>query len=290
MLFITSCTYDPLWFTSLFVLEGRQLLHHLCNQNIQWCETVDKELKSQWIKWKIELQQVENLQVPKCRQPSGLGRIIDISIHHFSDGSEYGYGQCSHIRYVNKDVLIHRSSLLGKFRASLEKVMPIPRLEVTAAVFSVKVACLLRKELQIDSLKKRFWTDSQVVLAYIRSNSKRFQVFVANCIDQIKENTRVDQWHYISGKENTANNASQGLDPRRKHQVVVGFMDHHSYGKLNHWKTSLKLLGMCCCARKNFFSLVRRVTQYRKKSQIERFIVTRTAGNGFDSKGRTPDD
>ena len=123
----------------------------------------------------------------------GLGRIIDISIHHFSDASEYGYGQCSHIRYVNKDVLIHCSSLLGKFRASLEKVMPIPRLEVTAAVFSVKVACLLRKELQIDSLKKRFWTDSQVVLAYIRSNSKRFQVFVANCIDQIKENTRVDQ-------------------------------------------------------------------------------------------------
>ena len=64
---------------------------------------------------------------------------------------------------------------------------------MTAAVLSVKVACLLTKELQIDGLKKRFWTDSQVVLTYIRGNSKRFQVFVANCIHQIKENTRVDQ-------------------------------------------------------------------------------------------------
>ena len=71
--------------------------------------------------------------------------------------------------------------------------MSIPRLEVTAAVLSVKVAWLLQKELQIDDLKKRFWTDSQVVLAYIRSNYKRFQVFAANCIHQIKENTRADQ-------------------------------------------------------------------------------------------------
>ena len=105
---------------------------------MQWYETVDKDLKSQWIKWKMKLQQVENLQIPRCRQPSGFGRIIDISIYHFSDGSEYGYGQRSYIRYVNKDVLIHCSSLLGKFRAPLEKFMPIPRLEVTAAVLSVK--------------------------------------------------------------------------------------------------------------------------------------------------------
>ena len=50
MLSIIRSIYDPLGFTSPFVLEGRQLLQHLCNQNVQWDETVDKELKSQWIK------------------------------------------------------------------------------------------------------------------------------------------------------------------------------------------------------------------------------------------------
>ena len=79
--------------------------------------------------------------------------------------------------------------------------MPIPRLELTAAVLSVKVTCLLKKELQIDDLKEIFWTDSQAGLAYIRSNCKRFKVFVANRIYQIKENNRVDQWHYASSKE-----------------------------------------------------------------------------------------
>ena len=56
--------------------------------------------------------------------------------------------------------------------------MSVPRLELTVTVLSVKVACLLRKELQIDGLKERFWTDGQVVLVYISSNSKQFKVFV----------------------------------------------------------------------------------------------------------------
>ena len=137
MLSIISSIYDPLGFTSPFVLEGRQLLQHLCNQNVQWDETVNEELKSQWIKWEMKLQQVENLQIPRCLQPPGFGRIIDIGIHHFSDASEYGYGQCSYIRYVNEDGLIYCSLVLGKSRVSPKKFMSIPRLELTVTVLSV---------------------------------------------------------------------------------------------------------------------------------------------------------
>ena len=55
MLSIISSTYDPLGFTSPFVLEGGQLLQHLCNHNVQWDETVGEELKCQWLKWEIKL-------------------------------------------------------------------------------------------------------------------------------------------------------------------------------------------------------------------------------------------
>ena len=134
MLFIISSIYDPLGFTSPFVLGERQLLQHLCNQNVQWDETVDEELKSQWIKWEMKLKQVENLQIPRCLQPPNFGRIVDISIHHFSDASEHGYGQCSYIRYVNEDGLIHCSLLLGKSRVFPKKLISVPRLELTAAV------------------------------------------------------------------------------------------------------------------------------------------------------------
>ena len=41
-------------------------------------------------------------------------------------------------------------------------------------------------------------------------------MFVAYCIHQIKENTRVDQWQYVSSKENSADDASRELDPRKE--------------------------------------------------------------------------
>ena len=63
MLSIISSTYDPLGFTGPFVLEGMQPLQNLCNQNVQWDETVNEELKSQWIKWEMKLKQVGNLHI-----------------------------------------------------------------------------------------------------------------------------------------------------------------------------------------------------------------------------------
>ena len=42
MLSIISFIYDPLGLTSPFLLEGRQLLQHLCNQNVQWDKTADE--------------------------------------------------------------------------------------------------------------------------------------------------------------------------------------------------------------------------------------------------------
>ena len=124
----------------------------------------------------MKLKKVENLQIPRCLQPPGFGRITDIRIHHLSDASEHGYRQCSYIRYVNEDGLIHCSLLFGKSRVSSKKFISVPRLELAAGVLFVKLTCLLTKELQIDGLKERFWTDSQVVLPYIRSSSKRFKV------------------------------------------------------------------------------------------------------------------
>ena len=94
--------------------------------------------------------------------------------------------------------------------------MSTPRLELTAAVVSVKIACLIRKELNLGNIAERFWTDSQVVLAYIRSTTKRFQVFVANRVQKIQEHSDVNQWKYVKGRDNPADDASRGLDPRKE--------------------------------------------------------------------------
>lgn len=68
----------------------------------------------------------------------------------------------------------------------------IPRLELTAAVVSVRVSHMLRQELQYERVEEMFWTDSKVVLGYIKNDSKRFHVFVANRIQQIRDHKSAD--------------------------------------------------------------------------------------------------
>ena len=69
---------------------------------------------------------------------------------------------------------------MGKSRVTPKKYVTIPCPEFIAAVLSVKIAALIRKELDI-------WTDSKVVLGYINNNTKKFKIFVANRIQQIHE-------------------------------------------------------------------------------------------------------
>jgi len=75
----------------------------------------------------------------------------------------------------------------------------------------VKVSCKLKEELQIKVDSEHFWCNSQIVLAYISNDAKRFHVFVANRVQYIRDHTRIDQWQYISTKDNPADHASRSL-------------------------------------------------------------------------------
>ena len=61
---------------------------------------------------------------------------------------------------------------MGKARVTPTSVTTIPRLELTAAVVSVRTSDMLRNELEIQDLQEFFWTDSTVVLGYISDDAK----------------------------------------------------------------------------------------------------------------------
>ena len=84
----------------------------------------------------------------KCFKPLGFGKVVDCSLHHFSDACENGYGQASHIRLVNEKRRIHCNLLMRKPRLAPLKYISIRRMEFVAATLSVKQSALLRKELQ----------------------------------------------------------------------------------------------------------------------------------------------
>ena len=70
---------------------------------------------------------------------------------------------------------------------------------------------MLRQELEYEITTETFWTDSMVVLGYIANDSKRFHVFVANRVQQIRDHTTSSQWRHVKTAENPADDASRGV-------------------------------------------------------------------------------
>ena len=103
---------------------------------------------------------------------------------------------------------------MAKSRVSPLKGITIPRLELTAALVSVKVSTILHKELDFDKIVDIYWTDSKVVLGYINNEARRFHIFVANRVQQIRDESAPAQWRYVESKENPADEASRGLTTR----------------------------------------------------------------------------
>ena len=103
---------------------------------------------------------------------------------------------------------------MGKARVAPLKTVTIPRLELTAATVSVKVANMLKEELDYDGLQDFYWTDSKVVLGFINNESRRFQVYVANKVQFIRDHTSPDQWRYVESGSNPADEALRGMNAK----------------------------------------------------------------------------
>ena len=70
----------------------------------------------------------------------------------------------------------------------------------------------IRMELELDIRRVTFWTDSMIVLNYIKNETRRFHTYVSNRIAEIHELTTTDQWRHCPGLLNPADDASRGLE------------------------------------------------------------------------------
>lgn len=212
LLSVVASLYDPLGFVAPFTLSGKSILQELCRRGINWDDPIPESLYPRWEKWKKGLTQLKEVTIPRCYRPPNFGEVVKVELHHFSDASNTGYGSCSYLRYKNRKNEVHCSLVMAKARVAPTKITSIPRLELSAAVTSSRMSVILKSELEMTIDEEFFWTDSQVVLAYINNEARRFHVVVTNRVQLIRAITNPSQWHYVDTAQNPADHASRGLD------------------------------------------------------------------------------
>ena len=208
-----SSIYDPLGFAAPFTLTAKKLLQDLYREEkLEWDDELPELYRNRWEKWRNKLPLLERLHVKRCFKPSDFGEVKARQIHIFSDASATGYGSAAYLRLCNSESRVHCSFLMGKARLAPIKVMTIPQLELTAATVSIRLGEVLKKELDDSPDVVKYHTDSTTVLCYIMNDQKRFQVFVANCIQTIRTLSYPSQWMYVETKSNPADDASRGIN------------------------------------------------------------------------------
>ena len=191
---ILPSLYDPLGFIGPMILPGKLLLQDAARLKLAWDDKVPDEIEHKWFKWLDGLRSLIDLQIPRCVKLRDFDDDTCIELHHFADASLQAYGACSYIRCINKFGQIHTQLLFSKCRVAPIKQRTIPRLELQAA--------LLAAELEI--VGSYFWSDSEVVLSYIRNETTRFHVFVENRVSAIRQRSNPDDWQYVNTKDNPA--------------------------------------------------------------------------------------
>ncbi len=216
--------YDPLGFAAPVTLLAKSLLQRLWQTKADWDERLAEAELEDWIRWKKGLSSLSKVKIPRCYKTDVVANdkvedcemakcVKEVQLHNFSDASEIGYGSASYIRTEFIDGRVTCSLVFGKSRTAPLRKISIPRLELQAAVLSVRISEIIQREVEITFNKICYWTDSEVVLKYIQNEDKRFTVYVGNRLSEIREKSEVHQWRYCPSKDNPSDDASRGLKP-----------------------------------------------------------------------------
>ena len=212
ILSVVSSLFDPLGFLAPFVLTMKILLQDLWRNKFLWDEELPEPYLSRWRNWVQSLPQVVTISIPRCYKSTELGTSTSLQLHHFSDASICGYSAVSYLRMTDEQGKIHCAFVMGKTRNVPMKEWSIPRLELQAAVLATRLHKIVVRELELKADETHFWTDSMTVLQYVKNRTRRFLPFVANRVTEIHEVTTPEQWHFVPGTLNPADEGSRGMN------------------------------------------------------------------------------
>ena len=222
VLALVNSIYDPLGLAAPVLLEGRLLLQELVAMGrkttvaepLGWDDPLPEQLANRWRCWRDTLPDLEKASAQRCYHPKEFGPVTRAEIHAFSDASQRATGAAVYLRLFNVRNEIAISLLFGQTRVAPNNPVSIPWLELCGAVLAVRAVDKVVKELDVAVAEVVFYTDSKVVLGYIRNDSRRFYVYVANQVEIIRKTSTPDQWRYIEGYKNPADTATRGLQAK----------------------------------------------------------------------------
>lgn len=208
ILSIASKLFDPLGLVGPLIIKAKIILQELWINKLDWDESIPMHLDYAWTKFKEDIYKIENLKIP--RFVSCLSKAV-IQVHGFSDASVRAYGCCLYLR-CKTDTNVYVHLLTAKSKVAPLKTKTLPRLELCAAQLLVNLWMSIKSHIHFKIEHTYFWSDSSIVLHWLKTHPSTLSTFVGNRIAEIQENSLNATWRHVPSSENPADIISRGCD------------------------------------------------------------------------------
>ena len=210
-----SMIFDPLGIVAPFTLRAKVLVQRLWSLKYEWDERLRGRELIDFRSWMSELSCLDNVTIPRCYKATMSREPNEYELHVFCDASEAAFGAVAYVRMVNepseeKECEVACAFIMAKTRLAPLKQLTIARLELQAAVLACRLSESIKRAMTYKFSRCFYWTDSNIVLSYIRHESRRFHTFTANRVAEIHDSSNPDEWHHIPGELNPADACSRG--------------------------------------------------------------------------------
>jgi hypothetical protein len=125
----------------------------------------------------------------------------------FSDALIETFGACAYVRWETESNTFVTRFVAAKSRVAPLKSLTIPRLELQAAVLAVRLCRSIIEEFA----SIIFFSDSHIVLSWIRNQGREFKPFVPARVAEIQSKSKPDQWSHVPGELNVADDVSRKI-------------------------------------------------------------------------------
>ncbi|XP_063547551.1 uncharacterized protein LOC134755001 [Cydia strobilella] len=203
--------YDPCGFVCPLMLSMKLIFQNICEKKCKWDTELPTEM-TQSVKNVMEsLKSIVNTELPRYIGTDVSMSELKYHLHCFTDASKDAYAAIVYLKVIEDGQGKSVSLLMAKSHVSQTKdkdELKIPKLELLGFLIGSRLLKYVRNHLDLDIEKEYLWSDSLVVLSWMRSN-KLLPPFVANRVNEIKRDHPNTEMFYVHTKANPADVATQ---------------------------------------------------------------------------------
>ncbi|GFW36385.1 integrase catalytic domain-containing protein [Trichonephila clavipes] len=212
--------FDPVGLMAPVISKAKIFLQRLWRSKLEWNDLLPAEEYREWQQFLVSLENINNIEIPR-RILVAFPEVIEI--HGFADASERCYGAAVYCKSKNLKSETLVRLITSKSRVAPIKSLTIPRLELCAAVLLAKLVKRVVAALQLETAELYLWSDSMIVLAWLRKEPMDLKTFVQNRVAKIQELYPNQLWRHVPSDQNPADLVSRGVDPDKLLQQNLWF-------------------------------------------------------------------